>query len=296
MQFSMSKQCKLVDPGEGCSSQAQSAQSDTDTNWDLCALCQEDTKERLVSPQEGSYKAIAECIQEFQKLNCLPYNINVDRLAKDGGIEATLITNNAKWHKTCRNRFDNQKLQRAQKRKLKEDSAYGPSPVKTRKSVGSMAKTDNCFFCDKDDTREPLHSARTDKVDTRVREYAHALQDRKLLGKLSEGDMHALDAKYHRKCLTALSKRVRKYKTEGKKCDQKGKAESLVLGELVSYIEEYRQDESMPVFKLSDLGRLYESRLREQDPEFTGKVNNTSLKERLLNFIPDSRKRNNPYV
>ena len=142
-----------------------------------------------------------------------------------------------------------------------------------------MAKTDNCFFCDKDDTREPLHSARTDKVDTRVREYAHALQDRKLLGKLSEGDMHALDAKYHRKCLTALSNRVRKYKSEGEKCDQKGKAESLVQGELVSYIEEYRQDESMPVFRLSDLGRLYESRLRAQDPEFTGKVNNTRLKK-----------------
>ena len=101
--------------------------------------------------------------------------------------------------------------------------------------------------------------------------------------------MYALDAKYHRKCLTALSNRVQKYKTEGEKCNQKGKAESLVLGELVSYIEEYRQDESMPVFKLSDLGRLYESRLREQDPEFTGKVNNTKLKERLLHFIPDLR-------
>ena len=70
----MSKQCKLVDPGEACRSQAQSAQSDTDTNWDVCALCQEDTKERQVSPQEGSYKAIAECIQEFQKLNCLLIN------------------------------------------------------------------------------------------------------------------------------------------------------------------------------------------------------------------------------
>ena len=103
----MSKQCKLVDPGEGCSSQMQSAQTDTDTNWDLCALCQEDTQERLVSPQEGSYKAVAECIQEFQKLNCLPHNINVDRLAKDGGIVATLIKTMPNGIKTCRNRFDN---------------------------------------------------------------------------------------------------------------------------------------------------------------------------------------------
>ena len=109
----MSKQCKLVYLGENCSPQAQSAQTDTDTIWDMCVLCKEVTQERLVSPQEVSYKAIAECIQEFQKLNCLPYNINVVRLANDGGIVATLITINAKWHKTCRNRFDNQKLQRA---------------------------------------------------------------------------------------------------------------------------------------------------------------------------------------
>ena len=190
----MSKQCKVIDPGEGCSSQTQSSQVFSETNWDLGALCQEDTPEKLVCPQEGSYKAVAECINEFQKLECLPININVDRLAKDGGIEATLIQNKAKWHKTCRNRFDNQTLQRAHERKQKEEAAFGPSPVKTRRSVDSMAKTSNCFFCDKDHSREPLHSARTDKVDSRGREYAHELQDRKLLGKLSEGDMHALDA------------------------------------------------------------------------------------------------------
>ena len=71
--------------------------------------------------------------------------------------------------------------------------------------------------------------------------------------------------------------------TGRQKCDQKGKAESLVLGELVSYIEEYLQDKSMPVFKLSDL----ESGLREQDAVFTGNVNNTRLKEMLLHFITD---------
>ena len=49
----MSKQCKFVDPGEGSTSQATLS---SHTNWDLCALCQEDTTERLVNPQEGDYK------------------------------------------------------------------------------------------------------------------------------------------------------------------------------------------------------------------------------------------------
>ena len=74
---------------------------------------------------------------------------------------------------------------------------------------------------DKDDTREPLHSAKTDKVDPRLRKVAHVLQDRKLLGKLSEGAIHALDAKYHRKCLTNLSNCVRKHHMESAKFDQK---------------------------------------------------------------------------
>ncbi|MEW8547629.1 MAG: hypothetical protein AB2693_29325 [Candidatus Thiodiazotropha sp.] len=80
-----------------------------------------------------------------------------------------------------------------------------------------------------------------------------------------------MDAKYHRKCLTSLSNRVRKFKTKGIKFSEKSKSESLILGELVSYIEEHRQDVTLPVSKLSDLGRLYESRLREEDPEFIGK-------------------------
>jgi len=37
------------------------------------------------------------------------------------------------------------------------------------------------------------------------------------------------------------------------------------------------------------MGRLYESRLREEDPDFSGKVNTTRLKERLLCLIPDMR-------
>ena len=93
-------------------------------------------------------------------------------------MEATFIGNNAKWHKTCRNKYDSQKLQRAKKCKAKDDSEYGSSPVKTRKSVASMARTSNYFFCEKEDTQEPLHSARTDEVDARVREYAQTLQDR----------------------------------------------------------------------------------------------------------------------
>jgi hypothetical protein len=46
-------------------------------------------------------------------------------------------------------------------------------------------------------------------VDARVREYATALQDQKLLAKLSEGDLVAIEAKYHPACLVLLYNRAR---------------------------------------------------------------------------------------
>jgi hypothetical protein len=289
----------LIDPGEGTSSRAQCPQAPAVTNWQLCVICQQDTAENLVDPGKGmyrgsgkgcGYKLLAENILEFHKINCLSEDINIVRLDSGEGIEVTLKSNKAVWHKSCRNRFDNQKLQCAQKRKAKEEIEFQASPVKTRQSgVGSMARTSSCFFCDADDTNEQLHNAQTDKLDRRVREYAYILQDRKLLGKLSEGDMHALDARYHLSCMTSLSNRIRKHNAEQVKGDLKNKADSLVLAELISYIEEFRQDETLPVFKLSDLGRLYESRLKEQDPDFSGKINTTRLKERLMNLIPDLR-------
>ena len=51
----MSKQCLLVDPEDNCSKQAQCAQKNEGSDWNLFALCQEDSTERLVSPQDRSY-------------------------------------------------------------------------------------------------------------------------------------------------------------------------------------------------------------------------------------------------
>ena len=88
------------------------------------------------------------------------------KLDNGNGIEITLKTNNAVWHKSCRNKLDNQNLKRALKRKAKEEKEYEPSPVKTRtSSIGSMA-IHQCFLCVEDDTDEI--NALTDKIDLRA--------------------------------------------------------------------------------------------------------------------------------
>ena len=63
-----------------------------------------------------------------------------------------------------------------------------------------------------------------------------------------------------------------------------------MLGELVSYIEQVRTDsEHIPVFKLSDLGKLYETRLAQLSNDTNSAVHSTRLTERLLKQIPDLR-------
>ena len=141
----MSQMCKLVDGGEGTSQQVKqtAAAASPVTDWTLCVLCQSERSEKLINPsqdkfksseKECGYKVTAEHISEFQKLGCVPLGINIMRLDDGDGIEKTLQKNNGAWHKTCRNKFDKQKLQRAQKRKAKDDMEPKPSPVKTRLS------------------------------------------------------------------------------------------------------------------------------------------------------------------
>jgi len=47
-------------------------------------------------------------------------------------------------------------------------------------------------------------NASTYEIDRRVRQYALDLQDTVLLAKLDACDMIAIEAKYHKSCLTAL--------------------------------------------------------------------------------------------
>lgn len=101
------------------------------------------------------------------------------------------------WHKTCKNSVDNQKVLRAEK-KRKSDSTEGKhSPVKTRKK-SEQTERDSllCFFCD-EVIKEGLRKAATFDLDKKVREAAKMIGDRRLLRKLSEGDMVAIDAVYH---------------------------------------------------------------------------------------------------
>ena len=123
--------------------------------------------------------------------------------------------------------------------------------------------------------------ASTFEVDKRVRESATIVEYTLLLGKLSMGDMVALEAKYHTRCLLALYNRAGKLKAEASQ------------NEPQMYIEESRLEaNTAPVFKLADLVQLYTSRLEQLGVVSDVRVNSTRLKQRLLAQFVDMRAHN----
>ena len=77
-----------------------------------------------------------------------------------------------------------------------------------------------------------------------------------MLAKFSIRDLVATEAEYHAHCLTALYNRARDKKSPVK--DQTIINDSIALGKLVSFIDEYHEDKSIaPVFKLADLVKQY---------------------------------------
>ncbi|MGH0134870.1 UNVERIFIED_CONTAM: hypothetical protein FKN15_067568 [Acipenser sinensis] len=88
------------------------------------------------------------------------------------------------------------------------------------------------------------------------------IQDTALLAKLAPGDMIALEAKYHLKCLVKLYNRARVADSTGADDDPNGHLHNIAFTELVAYMEDFCMEESVsPVFQLADLTHMYKARL-----------------------------------
>lgn len=91
-------------------------------NWNLCALCERHTGERLVCllnrtrlNYSSGCRRLAENLQHFSELGDVPIQVALSCLNDGNGIEETLRSHEAKWHKSFFNRCSNLKLQRAKR-------------------------------------------------------------------------------------------------------------------------------------------------------------------------------------
>ncbi len=223
----------------------------------------------------------------------MPVDLNLSALNCGDGIKETFKQREAKFHKSCKDKFNDLKLGRALKRNEKgncpeDDSSILPAKIMRSSLSTKEEKTqEGCLFCNK--SEGSLHRASSSRLDRRVRKCALILEDALLLGKLSAGDMIAIDAMYHAKCLTALYNKANR-KWLGDEFDNTEKQlHGIALAELVAFIEEtYLDSENeIPLFKLADLVKMYSSRLQQLGVTINGRVHSTELKNRILASIDD---------
>jgi hypothetical protein len=258
----MAKLFKVLDPQQPSTSGTHPQHT---TDWNQCVLCQTDTSETLCCPAASKrptggsgYKTLANHLLSFSEIGCLPKSIDLSRLDDGEGMQATFEHHGAKWHNSCRLKFNQTELLRAEKRKTPcEDNADAPRKY-TRQSVDKTVPSGKkCFFCDKPEGKERLRKASTFDLNTHLRKIALKLEDKPLLAKLSGPDLVAQEAEYHLKCLVSLYNKARDTKTT-EEPDQDDVNHGIALAELVSYIDEARMDALVaPVFKLVDLTTMY---------------------------------------
>ena len=263
------------------------------TNWQMCAICQEVTREALQCSADtkrsdvgAGYKTLAGNTKKLSKLGCMPRDLCLSRLEEGNGIEGTFLANKARWHKGCYTLFNSTKLKHAEKRHatLEEDLVGGNF---TRSNVSVRPKeTVPAYFIKSDG--QTLDNVSTLRLDDRVWECAILLNEEKLVAKLSGGDLIALEAKYHTKCLSMLYRKAQ-YAKEGKDESEqpRHRLDGIALAELVSYNEEFGTGSAeLPTFKLADLANMYKSCLQRLGCGTTARVNTSRLKERLVFQIP----------
>ena len=131
-----------------------------------------------------------------------------------------------------------------------------------------------------------VRKASTVEFDRRTRATATTLGDEKLLSKLSQGDMVAIESRYHKACLTILYNRLRDKKSNESPRD---KEYSLIYGIALSEVTNYirfskKQPDASPVFKLINLKKLLISNMKRYGITPDG-IHSTRLKEQLLNIF-----------
>ena len=276
-----------------------------------CFLCQSENTNDLRDPSKHCgkshsiykpYENLASNILELRQLGQLPFSIDVDLLnSQYGGLEEAMRTNNAIWHKRCRNLVDNQKVIRARERQ-NTDTVH--SPVKTRRMSGESSriyststesidaekkteKEPTCFLCDQPRgkySKSGFYKVATLGIDTKVRSAAKTICDKALLRKIANGDLISQGCHYHLVCLTKLYRQEDKIKKQsGTQAAKIAVLKAQGLAELIDYVESYRNTNT--ILQMNELYHLYSVRLLSLGVD--SYVHTSRLRASLLSAIPD---------
>ena len=128
----------------------------------------------------SSYSSLADNLIKFHELGELPFRS--ERLDEGNGIEVTMMNNNARYHQSCRLRYNNTKLHRAEKKAQSEEYNTSMGCMHTRSKCTDTSSTKEiCFFCGKPPSNIGIHEAAKFRVNERVYACAVLLEESELL-------------------------------------------------------------------------------------------------------------------
>lgn len=251
------------------------------TDWSKCCLCQLNNKDTTSPATNGypeAYRTLVRNLVAIDTIHELPFPLDIRHLDNGSAIESTLLDNKAVLRKQCRKKFDDEKVQWAQKKaKVKDDSPEVlPSPRKTRRTGDAKCDTrePECLLCPsckysgesvterkEKKKNERLVKASTYDIDETFKYYTTKTNDNLLLAKLlTASDLHAMDASYHKSWSSDLYHRARSITHQQTSLDVDDNAKSLeamAFAQLVAYIGEVPDE----VYKLRDMVDLYKEKL-----------------------------------
>ncbi len=250
------------------------------TKCELCVLCQEKTNEELVCPLDNpvgvrgaeAYKDIISLVNQFRDIDAAPHpNLELPD-------EATMQANRASWHKTCRQLYKASALDRAKTRYSK-----ALQPLRKRPRRASTETNRNlCLFCNETTSKDD-HSFQKDSITEDIHDKAVSLGEDRIVARLAEGDLVAIEAKYHRNCYTKFNRRHYEMQMNTKQCQGTQDTEIIVENELLQFVNDEIAG-GCRIFALQDLTDMMTERLEQH--EIRKKVNCTRLKKRVLENFP----------
>ena len=300
--MSKSKFSLLETPFE-CQEPIEDKEQERGSIWGRCFICQAVTQDKLICPATNSwqvdkslgYRSIAEQLKKFDEIEELPNSIRCRiYFLSHEELTESLFQNKAKFHKYCKNTYDEHHYGLANKKRkfMGNDENDLISTPKTRARYSAHNFVPQCFFCEKGGIDGNLTQAQTLSLDKRVLDAAIQLQDEKLLTKLSAGDMIAIEAVYHKTCLATLYNRLRDFNNtfDSKEESEHSIMEGIVLAEIIEYLRDTRRySDIIPVLNLSDIKAMYCKRLEEYGTpaELVKNVHSSRLKSKILNRMPE---------
>ena len=111
-------------------------------DWEKCFICQTETRETLQSSSEArssdpakAYSNLGERILKFESLNLLLVPVNLNQLSGGTAPGTSLLNHKAKFHKTCKLKFEDKKLEKAIKRQEKQEKYEEQSSSKGKSAL-----------------------------------------------------------------------------------------------------------------------------------------------------------------